>query len=112
MGTGKLHRTLTAHSDIVRDVCWHPSWPIIISASWDGSVVRWSYKASEKDGSIKDVSDKDKVSKGVKNDKDVQLFLDEIDDDDGKGNIDDSDDTDIEDDVFKLPQSVSLDMPE
>lgn len=112
--TGKLHRTLMAHSDIVRDVCWHPSWPIIVSASWDGSVVRWSYKASEKDGCVKEdtSSVKQGKEKGVMHEKDVKLFLDEIDDDDDDDDCVESDDTDIEDDVFKLPQSVPLDMPE
>eukprot|EP00488_Nonionellina_sp_1-RS-2012_P002743 TRINITY_DN550_c0_g1_i1.p1 TRINITY_DN550_c0_g1~~TRINITY_DN550_c0_g1_i1.p1 ORF type:complete len:169 (-),score=31.88 TRINITY_DN550_c0_g1_i1:13-519(-) len=52
--TAKIHSTLRAHTDIVRDVCWHPFLPIIVSASWDGTVVRWSYRGSDKDGSIKE----------------------------------------------------------
>eukprot|EP01084_Bolivina_argentea_P087438 157926_1 len=54
-----IHSTLRGHSDIVRDVCWHPYLPIIVSASWDGSVVTWGYQGSSKDGTVIDMIDND-----------------------------------------------------
>lgn len=41
--TGRSVNKLTAHSGIVRDVAWHPTKPILISSSWDGTVARWEY---------------------------------------------------------------------
>merc|ERR1712154_284531 len=88
--TAKLHCTLRAHSDIVRDVCWHPFLPIIVSASWDGSVVRWNYTASRKDGTLKP-SKKNK----------------EINDSDSDSGSDSEDN-----EAYKISNSVPLDMPE
>eukprot|EP01083_Nonionella_stella_P255464 876806_1 len=59
----KLHSTLKAHSDIVRDVCWHPFLPIIVSASWDGSVVRWSY--NDNIDNIDNIHNNDQIPKPV-----------------------------------------------
>mmetsp|Transcript_62336 Transcript_62336/g.76354 ORF Transcript_62336/g.76354 Transcript_62336/m.76354 type:complete len:370 (+) Transcript_62336:30-1139(+) len=46
--TGKLFKTLYGHNDIVRDVTWHPYQPIIVSAAWDGNVIRWGIGQSSK----------------------------------------------------------------
>lgn len=39
--TGEVVRKLVAHNLTVRDVSWHPSRPMLLSSSWDGSVCRW-----------------------------------------------------------------------
>lgn len=31
------------HNAPVRDVSWHPTLPVLCSASWDGSVAVWDY---------------------------------------------------------------------
>jgi len=36
--TGKCLGKLTGHTDIVRDVSWHPYLPLILTTSWDGSI--------------------------------------------------------------------------
>ena len=112
--TAKLHCTLKAHTDIVRDVCWHPYLPIIVSASWDGSVVRWSYKGSNKDGSIKRNKNKRKTIRKKK-----QFIIPDVDknDDDDEEDEDEDDYTDSGSDsedgeVYEMPKAVPLDMPE
>ena len=39
--TGHVVSRLTGHHGTVRDVSWHPHQPILLSASWDGTVGRW-----------------------------------------------------------------------
>jgi len=98
--TAKLHCTLRAHSDIVRDVCWHPFLPIIVSASWDGSVVRWNYTASRKDGTLKPSKKNKKQQTNNDDDQEVEYS----DSDSGS----DSEDNE----AYKISNSVPLDMPE
>ncbi|KAJ8442620.1 hypothetical protein Cgig2_008396 [Carnegiea gigantea] len=38
--TGALVSKLDHHETTVRDCSWHPSYPMIVSSSWDGTVVR------------------------------------------------------------------------
>lgn len=38
--TGALVLKLDHHETTVRDCSWHPSYPMIVSSSWDGTVVR------------------------------------------------------------------------
>eukprot|EP01130_Rhizamoeba_saxonica_P000097 TRINITY_DN10115_c0_g1_i1.p1 TRINITY_DN10115_c0_g1~~TRINITY_DN10115_c0_g1_i1.p1 ORF type:complete len:454 (-),score=61.30 TRINITY_DN10115_c0_g1_i1:64-1425(-) len=40
--TGQEIATLEGHRSITRDVSWHPYEPVLLSASWDGSVVKWT----------------------------------------------------------------------
>lgn len=42
--TGTKVKELKGHRGCVRDVSWHPYNPDIVTTSWDGSVVRWSYE--------------------------------------------------------------------
>ncbi len=42
--TGEIVQTLTGHSNLVRDVSWHPKSNDIISSSWDGLTIHWSYR--------------------------------------------------------------------
>jgi WD repeat-containing protein 23 len=46
--TGEVVKQLAGHRALVRDVHWHPHQPMLLSASWDGTVKIWSYDA-EKD---------------------------------------------------------------
>lgn len=41
--TGMIAHRLSGHSEICRDVSWHPFESSIISSSWDGSHVQWSH---------------------------------------------------------------------
>lgn len=40
--TGKNVAVLTAHSDAVRDVSWHPYASYLTTGSWDGEIAIWS----------------------------------------------------------------------
>merc|ERR1712154_196503 len=83
--------------------------PILISASWDGSVVRWSYKGSESDGAVK--MDQLKKMKGSVDDDDDKECYPKIEmESESDGDSDSV--SDDGDDVFTLPEPVSLDMPE
>lgn len=43
--TGALVQVLAGHSDVVRDVSWHPHFPCITGASWDGEISVWGWDA-------------------------------------------------------------------
>ncbi|EEB18068.1 WD-repeat protein, putative [Pediculus humanus corporis] len=45
--TGKIEKELTGHRACVRDVSWHPYRPEITSVSWDGNIIRWTYREEE-----------------------------------------------------------------
>lgn len=47
--SGNVVERLVGHSDIVRDVSWHPYSTDLLSSSWDGSFIHWSYKEKEKE---------------------------------------------------------------
>ncbi|KAG8389407.1 hypothetical protein BUALT_Bualt02G0226000 [Buddleja alternifolia] len=34
---------LQHHKSTVRDCSWHPSYPMLVSSSWDGDVVKWEF---------------------------------------------------------------------
>lgn len=34
---------LQYHNSTVRDCSWHPSYPMLISSSWDGEIVKWEF---------------------------------------------------------------------
>ncbi|KAI8522813.1 hypothetical protein RHMOL_Rhmol13G0025800 [Rhododendron molle] len=34
---------LEYHSSTVRDCSWHPQYPILVSSSWDGDIVKWEF---------------------------------------------------------------------
>lgn len=106
--TAKLVHTLSAHSDIVRDVCWHPYLPMIVSASWDGSVVRWSYKGSNKDGSIRQKSIKNRQSQQQQHINNNNINNINNDNDAFTDSGSDSED----DQCLDQPKPVCLDMPE
>ncbi|KAG1678944.1 DDB1- and CUL4-associated factor 11 [Nymphon striatum] len=42
--TGEIVRTLSKQVACVRDVSWHPYNMELMSSSWDGTVVKWSYR--------------------------------------------------------------------
>mmetsp|Transcript_60310 Transcript_60310/g.54317 ORF Transcript_60310/g.54317 Transcript_60310/m.54317 type:complete len:667 (+) Transcript_60310:63-2063(+) len=106
--TAKLVHTLSSHSDIVRDVCWHPYLPMIVSASWDGSVVRWSYKGSNKDGSIRQKSIKNRQSQQQQHINNNNINNINNDNDAFTDSGSDSED----DQCLDQPKPVCLDMPE
>ncbi|XP_059649111.1 LEC14B protein-like isoform X2 [Cornus florida] len=41
--TGEKVASLKYHEDNVRDCNWHPFYPMIISSSWDGAIVKWEF---------------------------------------------------------------------
>lgn len=41
--TGRVITRLRGHTQVCRDVSWHPYFPEMISSSWDGSICRWNY---------------------------------------------------------------------
>ncbi|GFY49286.1 DDB1- and CUL4-associated factor 11 [Trichonephila inaurata madagascariensis] len=47
--TGKIKATLKGHKGCVRDVSWHPYRNEIMSSSWDGTIVKWTFNKTEID---------------------------------------------------------------
>ena len=41
--SGELMQQLHRHRGVVRDVSWHPTQPLLASASWDGEMALWCY---------------------------------------------------------------------
>lgn len=39
--TGEVVRKLEYHREVVRDCHWHPDQPMLLTTSFDGSVVKW-----------------------------------------------------------------------
>jgi DDB1- and CUL4-associated factor 11 len=56
MATGRMVRALDQHSDIVRDVAWHPTAPLIVTSSWDGTNNRYEYRAEANSAAAADDS--------------------------------------------------------
>ena len=48
--TGDIVRRLNGHSDIVRDVSWHPYEPLLLTASWDASAAIYAGWEDKEDG--------------------------------------------------------------
>lgn len=46
-GGGGVHAVLHGHRGPVRDVAWHPTLPLLLSASFDGSLGVWTYDGDE-----------------------------------------------------------------
>lgn len=44
--TGAQVAKLKHHKSTVRDCSWHPSYPMLVSSSWDGDVVKWESPGS------------------------------------------------------------------
>jgi len=42
--SGKIVSTLSGHRGTVRDMSWHPTLPLLVSASWDGTIRRWDHQ--------------------------------------------------------------------
>lgn len=40
LASGSLVAKLDHHESPVRDCCWHPHYPILVSSSWDGAIMR------------------------------------------------------------------------
>lgn len=41
--TGAIVRRLMYHKSTVRDCSWHPNYPMLVSSSWDGEIVKWEF---------------------------------------------------------------------
>lgn len=41
--TGYQVARLAYHASTVRDCSWHPTYPMLVSSSWDGSIVKWEF---------------------------------------------------------------------
>ena len=63
--TGDVVDKLSGHAACVRDVAWHPSKPLIASASWDSFVKLWSFNSnvSERLGAKQWKKDRDAFSR-------------------------------------------------
>jgi len=44
--SGAQVATLKHHKSPVRDCSWHPYYPMLLSSSWDGDVVKWEFPGS------------------------------------------------------------------
>ncbi|XP_021279877.1 LEC14B protein isoform X1 [Herrania umbratica] len=44
--TGAQVAVLKHHTSPVRDCSWHPYYPMLVSSSWDGDVVKWGFPAN------------------------------------------------------------------
>nr|XP_042908146.1 DDB1- and CUL4-associated factor 11 isoform X2 [Parasteatoda tepidariorum] len=53
--TGKIKAILRGHKGCVRDVAWHPYRNEIMSSSWDGTVVKWTFNKTEIDSDSEDI---------------------------------------------------------
>jgi WD repeat-containing protein 23 len=73
--TGEIVRKLTGHGGVVRDVSWHPYLPMMLSSSWDNSVVHWTWRSQH----AKTANTKDEDA--MQDDDDEQQWED-IDEDD------------------------------
>jgi WD repeat-containing protein 23 len=53
--TGKAVDRLRYHHEIVRDLSWHPFEPMLVTTSFDGTVVQWEPRAlhDDEDGCVK-----------------------------------------------------------
>lgn len=45
--TGTQVAKLVHHDGPVRDCSWHPTYPMLVSSSWDGSIVRWEFPGDD-----------------------------------------------------------------
>lgn len=45
--TGAQVASLRHHKSPVRDCNWHPHYPMLVSSSWDGDIVKWEFPGSE-----------------------------------------------------------------
>ncbi|XP_022758109.1 LEC14B protein-like isoform X2 [Durio zibethinus] len=43
VATGAQVAVLKHHTSPVRDCSWHPHYPMLVSSSWDGDVVKWEF---------------------------------------------------------------------
>ncbi|KAK4775586.1 hypothetical protein SAY87_023547 [Trapa incisa] len=41
--TGAQVAVLKYHKSTIRDCSWHPYYPMLVSSSWDGEIVRWEF---------------------------------------------------------------------
>ncbi|KAL3517518.1 hypothetical protein ACH5RR_020107 [Cinchona calisaya] len=41
--TGVQVAKLQYHNSAIRDCSWHPNYPMLVSSSWDGEVVKWEF---------------------------------------------------------------------
>ncbi|KAJ6680252.1 DDB1- AND CUL4-ASSOCIATED FACTOR 11 [Salix purpurea] len=41
--TGEQVASLQHHKSTVRDCSWHPYYPMLVSSSWDGDVIKWEF---------------------------------------------------------------------
>lgn len=48
--TGDIVQKLDYHREVVRDCHWHPDQPLLITTSFDGSVVKWDTRHTEAEG--------------------------------------------------------------
>lgn len=44
--TGAQVAKLEYHDLTVRDCSWHPFYPMLVSSSWDGTIVRWEFSGN------------------------------------------------------------------
>ncbi|KAL9235823.1 hypothetical protein vseg_010557 [Gypsophila vaccaria] len=44
---GDIVAKLDHHMSTVRDCSWHPTYPMLVSSSWDGDLIKWEFPGSE-----------------------------------------------------------------
>jgi len=83
--TGEVVDRLSGHKAVVRDVSWHPSKPLIASASWDGIVKMWSFDSNKSERLGAKLWEKEKeMFLRTKNDIHEEDSDDEVEDGDGE----------------------------
>ena len=60
---GEVVQKLEYHREVVRDCHWHPEQPILVSTSFDGSLVKWDTRHTEAEGAPEGKSGSAKRSK-------------------------------------------------
>ncbi|KAL2900478.1 LEC14B-like protein [Bienertia sinuspersici] len=45
--SGATVAKLDHHMSSVRDCSWHPNYPMLVSSSWDGTVVKWEFPGND-----------------------------------------------------------------
>jgi WD40 repeat protein len=99
--TGELVDRLGGHRAVVRDVSWHPTQPLISSASWDGCVKLWGFDSNlnERQGAKQWRKDKEQFQKTktrVNREEEEEEEEDDNDDDEDEDEEDDDEEEEEE----------------
>eukprot|EP00164_Ancoracysta_twista_P002717 GFYU01003617.1.p1 GENE.GFYU01003617.1~~GFYU01003617.1.p1 ORF type:complete len:491 (-),score=81.48 GFYU01003617.1:121-1593(-) len=92
--TGEIVARLTSHCDAVRDLSWHPTKPILASASFDGQILHWTPKPQEGSVPVQRPQRGTRASRHVSGNR-AQSYAIDISDDEEEDEESEGDDEDI-----------------